>query len=349
MRILFLSWRDLSHPQAGGSEYVVDRLARGLAEAGHEVALVCGGPVGDHPYPVFDAGGTYSQYLRLPFVARRRFPRPDVVVDVENGIPYFSPLWQRAPAICLVHHVHVDQWRMYFPASLAWVGRFLERRVMPRVYRRSRWVAVSQSTATDLEAIGIDRGRIDTIEMGSDPVEVTAEQSATPLFVALGRLVPHKRIDRLLELWERVRESTGGRLVIVGDGPEADALRAAAGPGVEFTGAVDEATKQRWLSEAWLLVHPAAHEGWGTVIMEAAALGTPTVAYDVRGVRDSVLAGETGVLAADEDEFVAAWIGLAADGGERDRLSAAAQARARGFTWERAVAQLDRLVHEVAR
>ncbi len=348
MRILFLSWRDRAHPQAGGSEYVVDQLARGLQDHGHEVALVCGGPVGTPSYPVHDAGGTYTQYLRLPFVARRRFRDPDVVVDVENGIPYFSPLWQRAPVVCLVHHVHVDQWRMYFPAPLAWVGRCLERRLMPRVYRRCAFVAVSASTAADLMALGIDAERVHTIEMGSDPVEASAPVSSTPMFVALGRLVPHKRIGRLLELWEQVRGATGGRLVIVGDGPEAAALQAAAGPGVEFTGSVDEDEKRRLLSEAWLLVHPAAHEGWGTVVMEAAALGTPTVAYDVRGVRDSVIAGETGVLAADDDEFVAAWIRLAGDPHARERLATAARARARAFTWERAVAELERIAREVA-
>ena len=348
MRILFLSWRDMAHPQAGGSEYVVDQLLRGLQAEGHDVALVCGGPVGTPGYPVHDAGGTYAQYLRLPFVARRRFRHPDVVVDVENGIPYFSPLWQRAPVVCLVHHVHVEQWRMYFPAPLAWIGRFLERRVMPRVYRRSTFVAVSASTATDLDALGVAPERIRTIEMGSEPVEATAAVSTTPMFVALGRLVPHKRIDRLLELWERVRTSTGGRLLIVGDGPEADALRTSAGPDVEFTGAVDEDEKRRLLSAAWLLVHPAAHEGWGTVVMEAAALGTPTVAFDVRGVRDSVITGETGILAADDDEFVAAWIRLAGDEDARSRLGTAARVRAREFTWDRAVAELDRVVREAA-
>ena len=344
MRILFLSWRDLSHPQAGGSEYVVDRLAQGLQEAGHEVALACGGPVGSHPYPVFDAGGTYGQYLRLPFVARRRFPGADVVVDVENGIPYFSPLWQRAPVVCLVHHVHVEQWRMYFPAPLAWLGRFLERRLMPWVYRRCTFVAVSASTAADLTGLGVAPDRVRTIEMGSDPVEATAARSATPMFVALGRLVPHKQIDTLLVLWERVRESVGGRLVIVGDGPEAEALRSTAGPGVEFTGAVPDDEKRRLLSEAWILVHPAAHEGWGTVIMEAAALGTPTIGFDVRGVRDSVVAGETGVLAQTDDAFVSAWITLAGDEVERNRLGVGARRRARGFTWERAVTDLEQVV-----
>ena len=185
MRILFLSWRDLAHPQAGGSEYVVDRLAHGLRADGHEVALVCGGPVGTPGYAVHDAGGTYSQYLRLPFVASRRFRHPDVVIDVENGIPYFSPVWQRAPVVCLVHHVHVDQWRMYFPGPLAWVGRFLERRVMPRVYRRCTFIAVSASTAADLVAIGVDPERIRTIEMGSDPVAATSTSSGASSSAAL--------------------------------------------------------------------------------------------------------------------------------------------------------------------
>jgi glycosyltransferase involved in cell wall biosynthesis len=207
---------------------------------------------------------------------------------------------------------------------------------------------VSASTAADLIAIGVGADRVHTIEMGSDPVEASAPEAPLPLFVALGRLVPHKRIGRLLELWEQVRPVTGGRLVIVGDGPEAEVLRADAGSGVEFAGAVDDAEKRRLLSEAWLLVHPAAHEGWGTVVMEAAAVGTPTVAYDVRGVRDSVVAGETGVLAADDGEFVAAWTRLASDDEARGRLGRAARARARGFTWERAVGELERVLREVS-
>jgi glycosyltransferase involved in cell wall biosynthesis len=134
--------------------------------------------------------------------------------------------------------------------------------------------------------------------------------------------------------------------VIAGDGPDLDRLRAAAGAGAELLGGVSEADKQELLAEAWLLVHPAAHEGWGTVIMEAAALGTPTVAFDVRGVRDSVVDGETGVLAADEDAFVAAWSRLAADRVTRDRFSEQARARAATFTWQRAVDEFDAVAHE---
>ena len=362
MRILFLSWRDLSHPQAGGSEYVVDRLARGMVERGHDVALICargradehapeatpGAPTaGPGPgYPVFRRGGTYTQYLWAPGTARRHFPDADVLVDVENGIPFFSPAWRRRPVVCLVHHVHLDQWQQYFPRPIAATGRFLEQRVMPRAYRRSLFVAVSPSTAGALAELGIPSARVRTIEMGCDPRPVVAPRSPTPMFVALGRLVAHKRIDLLLELWERVRPVTGGKLVVVGDGPDAATLARRGGEGVEFVGAVGEADKNRLLCESWLLVHPAHHEGWGTVIMEAASLGTPTLGFDVPGVRDSVVDGSTGILAADPDGFVQGWLDIAGDPALRTRLGDGARARSALFTWDRAVESFAHVIDE---
>lgn len=346
MRVLFVSWKDLAHPQAGGAEYVTDRLARGLQTRGHEVALVAGGPVEPRPYPVVAAGGRFSQYLGAPFRYLRHFRGWDVVVDVENGIPFFSPLWRRGPVVCLVHHVHVDQWNMYFRGPVAATGKALEATAMPRVYRRALFVAVSQSTAESLAGLGIDPARIRTIEMGTDPVDRVVAKSETPLFVALGRLVAHKRIDRLLAVWEDVRPITGGRLVVAGDGPDAHELRSRAGAGVDFVGTVTEEERERLLGEAWFLVHAAHHEGWGTVIMEAAACGTPTVAFDVRGVRDSVVDGETGLLAGDDDQLAAAWIRLAQDPEERGRLSDAARRRAGELTWDRAVGRFEAVLRE---
>jgi glycosyltransferase involved in cell wall biosynthesis len=346
MRVLFVSWKDLAHPRAGGAEYVTDRLATGLQTRGHEVALLAGGPVGDREYPVIDAGGTYSQYLRAPLQYRKRFRDWDVVVDVENGVPFFSPVWRKGPVVCLVHHVHVDQWSMYFAPPVAATGRALEARVMPRVYRDQLFVAVSKSTADSLVGLGIPAASIRTIEMGCDPAPAPVSKSETPLFLALGRLVAHKRVDRLLTIWEQVRPHTGGRLLVVGDGPDAQRLREQAGADVELLGSLSQADKQQLLGEAWLLVHAAHHEGWGTVIMEAAAAGTPTVAFDVRGVRDSVVDGETGVLADDDDAFAAAWIRLANDPDERRRLSEAARQRAGEFTWDRAVTAFEAVVRE---
>ena len=346
LRIAFLAWRDLPNPQAGGSEVVVDNLARGFLARGHDVTLLAGAPIGLHPYPTWATGGTYSQYVRAPVEFWRHARDVDVVVDVENGVPFFSPLWQRKPIVCLVHHVHTEQWGMHFPAPVATVGRWLEGVAMPRVYRRIPFVADSSSTARALVELGIGADRITTIELGYDPVEIVGPRSPEPRFLVLGRLVPHKRDDKVLELWPRVRAKTGGELVIVGDGPERDRLRALASDGVTFAGSVSDAEKGRELGAAWLLVHPAHHEGWGVVIIEAAAAGVPTVAYDVEGVRDAVVDGDTGILAADDDAFVEAWVQLATDDARRARMAEACVARAARFTWDATVDRFEAVVRD---
>ncbi len=349
MRIVFLAWRDTAHPQAGGSEVVIDQLATRLTDRGHDVQLLHGGPSGKHTYRSTRIGGNYSQYVRAPLSFRRRSKGVDVVVDVENGIPFFSPLWQRNPVIGLVHHVHTEQWAMQFPEPIAAVGRWLEGRLMPRVYRRAPFVSVSRSTTDGLVNLGVDPTHITTVEMGLEFDPLEPAPSAEPRFLVLSRLVPHKRVELALKMWDSVRPITGGQLVIIGDGPELDNLRSIAGADVEFTGWVDENRKRTELSQAWLLIHPAHHEGWGTVVMEAAAASVPTVAFNVAGVRDSVHDGVSGSLAETEDEFVARWISLASDADRRAEMSVAAKARAASFTWDRAVDSFESLLERSVR
>ncbi len=334
MKITFLSWRDLANPLAGGSEVFIDRLALSLMELGHEVQLLCGGPVERRPYRVVETGGTYSQYLKSPLAYRRVASDADLLVDTENGIPFFSPLWRKQPVVALVHHVHSEQWADRFPAPVAAIGRFLEGTAMPWAYRRTPFLAVSESTAADLESLGIESSRISILHQGVDqPPPSPIAKAPEPLFVCLGRLMPHKRVDVVLRAWERVRPQTGGRLVIVGDGPERSSLEGIAGEGVEFLGRADDETKWELLRSAWLLVHPAHHEGWGIVIMEAAEAATPSLGFDVPGVRDAIVDGKTGLLAATEEEFVASWVAVGTTASLREGLSQAAKVRAAGFEW----------------
>lgn len=337
-RIAFVSWRDLAHPQAGGSEVLIDQLARACVQRGHEVGLMCGSPTAPRPYQVVPLGGQFQQYLAAPLTYARLFRGWDVLVDVENGIPFFSPLWRRGPVVCLVHHVHREQWRLRFQQPLAAVGRALEERAMPWVYRRSVFLCVSPSTAFSLGELGVPAERLRILPMGVDiPDALEDRGSSTPLFVAMGRLVPHKRLDLLLRLWEQVRDRVGGRLVIVGDGPERERIQRLAGEGVEVRGRVSEDEKRELLQRAWLLLHSALHEGWGIVVTEAAGAGTPALAFDVPGVRDAICPNETGVLAGSEEQFIHEWIALAEDHQRRDDLGAAARRAAEGAPWSATV------------
>ncbi len=341
MKVLFVSWRDLAHPNAGGSEVEIDHLITGLRAAGHEAMLLCGGPIGRNTYPAVRTGGTYDQYLRAPFVARR-YRDWDLLVDVVNGFPFFSPLWWRGPRLCLFNHLHGEQWDHYFPTPVAQVGAFVEGRVLPALYRSTTFAAISDSTADALTGIGIDRSHIHVIHLGLDALAFgdPTPESDEPTFTVLGRVARNKGIDRVLDAWEQVQPETGGRLVVVGDGPERARLETRRQPGVEFVGRVSEAEKLRLLGESWLLVHGAYREGWGLVILEAAAQSTPTVAFDVEGVRDALIDGETGVMVDTPEQFASAWLDLARDHRRRKAMGERARQRALDYTWEATISEL---------
>jgi glycosyltransferase involved in cell wall biosynthesis len=351
-RIVFLAHRDLGNPAAGGSEILVDRLADGLTGLGHQVTLLCGGPAAYRDYRVVSAGGDLGHFLRARHAFHRQVGDCDLLVEVCNGMPYLAPLWHHGPTLTLVNHVHTDLWRMRFGGPLApaaRIGRRLEHWALTGAQRGSLTVAVSPSTAQALHAIGVERERIRVVHNGVEEPGPRAERSPEPLFVAMGRLVEYKRIDLLLRLWERVRPVTGGRLVIVGDGPERERLEQLAGPGVEFAGHVSEAEKHRLLCAAWLLLHPSAVEGWGLVVTEAAARETPAIAFDVPGLRDSVVDGETGVLARGESSFAAAWCTLALSAHRRTLMGRAARDRAAQYRWNNTVRQFRAVAAEAVR
>ncbi|UQA95539.1 glycosyltransferase family 4 protein [Streptomyces halobius] len=349
-RIVFLARRDLGNAAAGGSELLVDRIAEGLTAHGHEVTLLCGGPAspklsapleqGGAPirnYRVVSAGGDAGHFLRAPRQLARRVGACDLLVEVCNGMPYLAPLWHRGPTLCLVNHVHTDLWRMRYPGPAARLGRRLEHWALAGTHRRNLMVAVSDSTASALHGLGVDPDRIRLVHNGVEEPGPLVPKAPEPLFLAMGRLVEYKRIDLLLRLWERVRPVTGGRIVIVGDGPERARLTAMAGPDVTFTGHISEQRKHQLLCSAWVLLHPSLVEGWGLVVMEAAARRTPAVGFDIPGLRDSVEDGVTGLLARGESAFAAHWCTLALSGRRRDALAAAAAERAARFRWSHTV------------
>jgi glycosyltransferase involved in cell wall biosynthesis len=335
--VLFVAWRDLANRRAGGSEVLVDRLAAGMLARGHRVTLLCGGRTEERPYQVVRNGGLYTQFLRAPAAYLRNFRDSDLIVEVCNGMPFLAPLWSRRPMICLVNHVHTELWPIRFPWPLAAVGQRVETRIMPWAHRKNLFLTVSGSTANALESMGVGRERIRQICNGVEQPDPPAPRSPQPMFLALGRLTDYKRLDLVLRLWDRVRFVTGGKLVIAGDGPERARLEALAGPGVEFAGRVSEQEKHRLLCAAWLLVHPALIEGWGIVVAEAAIRGTPTVGFDVPGLRDSVVHGQTGVLVQNEGRFAQAWASLAIDRDTREAMGLAARLRAERLHWADAV------------
>ncbi|MGY1734537.1 glycosyltransferase family 4 protein [Geodermatophilus sp. SYSU D00684] len=347
--VLFVNWRDLGHPEGGGSERYVHRVAEGLAAAGLRVEMFCAAhdraPAeevlgGVH---VVRRGGRLGVYPRALLHVLRS--RARLVVDVQNGLPFCSPLVTRAPVTVLVHHVHREQWPIVFGRLGGAVGWWLESRLAPWVYRRSRYVTVSEATRTELAGLGVAPARVAVVPNGVEPApSVAVRRSPTPRVVVLGRLVPHKRVEHALEVLARLRRQRPDLVLsVVGEGWWEDRLRAEAerlgvADRVEFHGFLDEPAKHAELARAWLQLCPSVKEGWGLVVTEAGAHRTPTVGYrSSGGLTESVLDGRTGVLVDDLDELTEVVDRLLADPLARSAMGAAAARHAARFDWPSAV------------
>jgi glycosyltransferase involved in cell wall biosynthesis len=279
------------------------------------------------------SGGFYSQFLRSPINYLLHARDADVVIDVVNGLPFFTPIWRRRKrTIGFVHHIHDEQWKDSYSPFVAFFGRIIELRVMPRLYKE--FITVSRSTAEDLERHGAQAGSVTIVPNGLDPPpEGLPGKDTEPLFVLVARLVPNKRVALLLDMWEQVQRRTGGRLVIIGDGPKREFLQRKRIPHVEFLGQIHDLDRDSYLSRATLLLVTSRREGWGLTILEAARVGTPTLAFNVAGVRDAIVNNTTGVLVNDKEQFIEQWCALSADVQRREQLGRAARERAETFSW----------------
>ena len=349
--MVFLSWRDTRNPEGGGAERYLETIAAGLVERGSSVTIFCAAHAAAPPEEVVDGirfvrrGSKLSVYLEgLRALRRGDLGRPDVVVDVQNGMPFFTRVVTRAPVVVLVHHVHREQWPIVYPGLVGRVGWWIERRLAPLIYRRSQYVAVSRATREELQALGVRGGRIAVVHNGTEPyVPVRAGKSPVPMVAVVGRLVPHKQVEHAIDATLALREQLPGlRLHVVGSGwweAELHEYAAARGAGdsVVFEGHVDEARKHEVYERAWLLALPSLKEGWGLVVGEAGMHATPTVAYRAAGgTQESVVDGVSGVLVADQSELTQAMGRLLADDAERHRLGRGALAVSRTFTWAHA-------------
>jgi glycosyltransferase involved in cell wall biosynthesis len=351
LRIAFLSWRDTRNPEGGGAERYLEKMAESLARSGCEVTVFCAAHAGVPPEEVVDGihfvrrGTKMSVYLEgMRALRRGDLGDPDVVVDVQNGLPFFTRLVTRKPVIVLVHHVHREQWPVVYPGLTGRVGWWIERRLSPWLYRKSQYITVSRATRDELRELGVRGPRVAVVHNGTDPSPSSEPgKAAGPTLAVVGRLVPHKQVEHAIDTALALREYLPGlRLHVVGSGWWEDELRAYAfardaGETVVFEGHVDEERKHAIYEQAWVLLLPSLKEGWGLVIGEAGMHSTPAVAYrSAGGTRESIVDGRSGLLVDDPEELTVAVRRLLLDRDERTRLGAGALEMSHRFTWEQA-------------
>jgi glycosyltransferase involved in cell wall biosynthesis len=352
LRLLVINWLDRENPRAGGAETHLHEVFGRLSSKGHEVTALVSGWRGCAPRALLDgidvhrSGSRCTFSLTAPAYYRRHLATRgyDVVVEDLNKVPVFSPLWTAGPVLLVAHHLFGTTAFQAGPAPVA-AATWLIERTIPRAFRDTRTIAVSESTKEDLVRRGLRAEMIEVIPNGIDVDRYAPDPAVRPAdrptLLFLGRLQKYKRVDLVLDaLALLAREGWEAELLVAGEGEELGALQAQARSldiqeRVRFLGRVSEDQKVEALRRAWVHVLTSPKEGWGITNLEAAACGTPSVVSDAPGLRESVVHGETGLLVPHGDvaALAAALARLLGEHELRAHMGRRAREFAEGFSW----------------
>ncbi len=325
MQFLFLNWRDISHPRAGGAEQLTENIMAELAKRGHESTLLCPGfPGGKREeqrsgYRILRQGNQltvrwYAWRLWRKEFSQRRIPlirgtqggfHDDIIcIDQFHGLPFFTPFYiPRRQSLAIIYELAGDLWRINFFWPVSFAGETLEKMSL-WFYLHRRFVAICQSTKDDLIKHGIPANDVSIIpvHINFNPLPVPSFNKKDPVVIHLGRIAPVKNIEDTIAACLKLRQSIPQLklwLVGSGQGQYFDKIRRLAEQYNDFIvmhGFVSEEKKRDLLSEAKVLVATSHKEGYGLNVLEAAACGTPSVAYNVGGLREAIIDGQTGML-----------------------------------------------------
>ncbi len=349
-KILILNWRDTKHSWAGGAEVYVHEIAKSWVKEGKEVIIFCGNDKSNPRHETIEGvkiirrGGHYTVYLWAVIYYLFSLGRwCDVIVESENGIPFFSQLYSNKPVFLLIHHVHQDVFREHLKFPFSKIAMFIERYLMPSIYRGGRVITVSESTKNDLVKLGL--AEIEDIEIVNPGVKISkyknTKETSYPSFIYIGRLKRYKNIDIAIMAFSKIlKKYNNAQLTIVGKGEMLTELKDLVNKlnirkSVIFTGHVDEYEKAALLSRSWIALQPSSFEGWGITVIEANALGTPVIASRVAGLKDSVVDLQTGLLVEvkDTEAWATAMMDLVEDNDKRSKLAKKAKKWSENFKW----------------
>lgn len=359
LKILIFNWRCWLNPEAGGAEVFTREVAKRWVKWRHEVTLFTSEFPNCKREEVLDGvrvvrdGGKFGVYWKAKRYYKKMFLKEgyDVVVDEINTRPFLTPRFVNngEKVVALIHQLAKEYWfyETFFP--LSYVGYyFLEKRWL-RNYVDVPTVTVSESTRRDLLDLGFKRVFVVPEGLNFEPLKCVPEKEAYPVVVFVGRLKRAKRPDHAIKAFRSVKERfPDAELWVVGDGPFRKGLERLAFDGVRFFSRISEDVKRGLLCRSWVLVHSGVREGWGLNVVEAAACGTPTVAYDVAGLRDSVRNGETGLLVENGNirGLAEAIIRVLKDEGLRRTLSENALEYSKNFDWDKTADEFVRILKD---
>ncbi len=370
MNILIFSWRGPRHPDAGGAEISTHEHAKGWVKAGHKVTLFTSAYKNAKELEYIDRVRIIrkgSQFFGVHLAAAKWFICDrkelfDIVIDQFHGIPFFTPIYIKAPKLAFIHEAAKELWTLnQFPFPINFfvsiLGLKLES-LMSIFYKKINFMTVSESTRDDLVSWGIDRKRIEVIYNGLNICEVAnykKEKIKTLIF--LNAVTRDKGIERALEIYAKLENkyNHGIQFWVVGKCSSKyksylfGKIRKLGIKRIKFWGFVSEKKKFELLKKTHLLINVSYREGWGLVVLEAASVGTPTIAFNIPGLKDSIKDNVTGLLSDSSiNSFVKKVDSILNNKEEYKRLSQNARLWSKNFRWDNSVAESLRLLFKVS-
>lgn len=318
MNILWLSWKDQTHPHAGGAEVVKTELCKRLVADGHTVTVITSSFTGAVPEEIIDGvrilrlGNRFTVYwLAYRYYKTHLRDWPDVIIDEINTIPFFASWYADQPVVLFVHQLAREIWfyEMMFPLSL--IGYLCEPLYL-RALAKTPVITVSQSTRDDLLRFGFAKSDISIISEGialepvTGPLE-TIQKFEQPTLLSLGSIRPMKQTKAIVHAFEIAKvEIPQLELILAGNtrspyGEEVTKLISESpfAAAIHVVGMVSEEEKIRLMQRSHLIAVTSIKEGWGLIVTEANSQGTPAVVYNRDGLRDSVQNRHTGLIASE--------------------------------------------------
>lgn len=352
LKILVMNWRDITHPQTGGAEVHISEVSKRWVKSGHEVTLLCGKYQDCKEDDMIDGieiirkGGPYTVYIHAmkEYFWDLRKRNYDIIIDDINGVPFFTPIYIRRPKIAIMHHLVKEIFFKELVWSKAILGYTAEKMIR-QIYREIPFVAVSENTKEDLIKFGIPKENVSVVYSGVDHDVYKPyfyPKSPYPLVVHIGRVKRYKNLDHLLKAVKIIidlKKIKKFKLIIAGRGDFDELKREVAELGISkyvtILGEVSDTEKIELLNRAWIYVTTSSREGWGLTVIEANACATPAIAYEVPGLRDSIIPGKTGLLVpyGDVKALSSEILRVLIDEGLREKLFRGAVDWASRFNW----------------
>jgi glycosyltransferase involved in cell wall biosynthesis len=352
MRILWYSRRDVSNPEADGAETFTYEVCKRLVgrHGIKSVTLYTSGFEGCKRKETIDGVRIVRSESRSVHSGAREFYNAnkddfDLVVDEIDTRPFGTPSFVGGkPVVALIHQLAREYWfhENRFPTNI--LGYYFLEKYWLRKYRNLTTITVSNSTRQGLQDFGFEDVRVVAPGLSFSPLQMLPETEIRPTVLFAGKLIKAKKPDDAVRAFriikDRIRDA---KLWVVGSGYMEEEIRAMVQKmfpneiaDITIFGKLSTDQRLQLMSRAHVLLAPGVREGWSTAIAEASAMGTPAVAYDVPGLRDSVIEGVTGKLVTRDDHLGMALetIDLLQDHIKRKTLAKNGMQQAKQFRWD---------------